>query len=193
MTPRPSAAAAVRAHRDDPHSQSAEPRPEPLPAPPARHIEAAPLTHPASPGNVGRDRIRLRFARFALVGVANTGVTFAVFNLCTALLHLPAAWANVIGWVAGFVNSFVWNRAWTFGDRRHLQMRRVLPRFALASLLALGVSEGVLVGLHAALLSWGAERLVSQTVLLNGIELVAIGCSLGVSYAVSAGWAFRKS
>jgi putative flippase GtrA len=125
--------------------------------------------------------------------VANTGVTFAVFNLCAALPHLPAAWANVIGWVAGFANSFVWNRTWTFGDRRHLQMRRVLPRFALASLLALGVSEGVLLGLHAVLLSTSAARQLPQAVLLNGIELAAIGCSLCVSYAVSANWAFRKS
>lgn len=140
-----------------------------------------------------RDGVRLRFLRFALIGLGNTAVTFAVFNLCLALLHMPAAAANVVGWVAGFVNSFVWNRSWTFADRRHLPMRRVLPRFALASLVALGVSEVVLVGLHSALLSSRLADLLPRTLLLNGIELVAIGCSLGVSYALAATWAFRKS
>lgn len=156
------------------------------------HDDDARADRPAS-STVWRNRVRLRFARFALIGLGNTAVTFAVFNLCTALLHVPAAGANVVGWIAGFANSFAWNRSWTFADRRHLSVGRVLPRFALASLVALGVSEGVLVGLHASLLSWSVARLLPQAVLLNGIELVAIGCSLGVSYALSAGWAFRKS
>ena len=194
MTAAPSATLATRAHPGDARSRSSEVHREALAALPAvEHACDATRTSPPRSSPLEHDRVRLRFARFALIGVANTGVTFAVFNLCTALLHAPAAWANVIGWIAGFANSFVWNRTWTFGDRRHLRVRRVLPRFALASLLALGVSEGVLIGLHAALLSWGAARLGSQTVLLNGIELVAIGCSLCMSYALSAGWAFRKS
>ena len=39
----------------------------------------------------------------------------------------------------------------------------------------------------------GKVRAQSYDVVLNGIELVAIGCSLCMSYALSAGWAFRKS
>jgi putative flippase GtrA len=153
--------------------------------------DAIPRVDPSPPAD--RSRGRLRFARFALVGIANTAVTFAVFNLCTALLHLPPAEANVIGWVAGFANSFVWNRSWTFGDQRHLHLRRVLPRFAIASLVALAVSEGVLVGLHAAVLSSRFAELLPRAVMLNGIEAAAIVCSLGVSYALSARWAFRKA
>jgi putative flippase GtrA len=158
----------------------------------ARFGEAPPAAE-SRPARLPRGAVRLRFARFALIGLGNTAVTFAVFNLCTALLHLPAAGANVVGWIAGFANSFVWNRSWTFADRRHLRVGRVLPRFALASLVALGMSEGVLVGLHAVLLSWSVAERVPHTLLLNGVELVAIACSLGVSYALSAGWAFRKS
>jgi putative flippase GtrA len=163
-----------------------------LTAPAGRRRDAGSVERPPQRSE-RRSRVRLRFLRFALIGLGNTAVTFAVFNLCLALLHLPAAAANVIGWVAGFANSFAWNRAWTFADRRHLRVGRVLPRFALVSLAALGVSEAVLVGLHSALLSSRLVDLLPRTLLLNGIELAAIGCSLGVSYALSACWAFRKA
>ena len=138
-------------------------------------------------------RVRLRFFRFALIGGANTAVTIAVFNLCTAVLHLPAAEANVLGWIAGFANSFAWNRSWTFRDRRDLPTGRVLPRFALASLAALAVSEGVVIGLHAAIFSSHFADSLPHAVALNAIEVVAIGCSLGVNYALSLRWAFRAS
>lgn len=72
-------------------------------------------------------------ARFALVGCTNFVVSFTVFYLSfhylpaeavTALartagvdsaLHPPAAAvANVLAYLAGMVNSFLLNRAWTF-------------------------------------------------------------------------------
>lgn len=136
--------------------------------------------------------MRFRFLRFALVGVANTALTFAVFNLGTAWLQLPAAYANVIGWLAGFANSLVWNRAWTFRDR-DVPLRRALPRFALTNLIALGVSEGVLMGMQALTGALGLGGGLPNAITLNGIEALAIGCSLTVNYTMSVRWAFRPS
>jgi putative flippase GtrA len=82
-----------------------------------------------------------QFGRFIIVGFSNFGVSFAVFyllynygqlsNLFYALLgeagrnledfvlrsgaeSLDASLANSIGYGAGVINSFVWNKLWTF-------------------------------------------------------------------------------
>jgi putative flippase GtrA len=133
----------------------------------------------------------MRFLKFAVVGVANTAITFLVFNLATRLLGMPAAGANAVGWIAGFANSFVWNSAWTFADRPGLARRRVLLRFAVCNLLALGVSTAVVVGLQAAAAGGGVAAALPRAAELNLIELAAIAGSLSVNYIVSSRWAFR--
>lgn len=75
--------------------------------------------------------------KYGLVGVGNTLLTFLVFEgllLCGA----GAFAANLAGYAAGFVNSFVWNRRWVFratgGSRR-----RQAVLFALGAVLCYGV------------------------------------------------------
>src|SRR5271157_5619033 len=76
----------------------------------------------------------IRFVKFALVGLSNTGITFAVFNVRVRWPGLPTLAASALAWIA---NSIIWNRAWTFADRGSLPSRRVLPRFLASNLVAL--------------------------------------------------------
>ena len=133
-------------------------------------------------------RRRRRFLTFAAIGLVNTAVTFAVFNLCTAA-GLPAAAANALGWTAGFANSFLMNRTWTFADRRGLPAGRTLARFAATNAVAFAVSEAVVLG-GGALLPAGAGT-TAHTLALNAVELLAIVASLCVNYALALRWAFR--
>ena len=187
---------ARRAHRDQ----------LPLPAGLRRETPSALAAGPARGGLLARLRERLevgrsrlvgftgrhrRFLKFAAVGVVNTAVTFAVFNLLATRLGAPAAAANLAGWTAGFVNSFLLNRAWTFADRRGLQTGRVLARFALTNVLAFGVSELVVVTGEALLTTTGLGDSLPRALTLNAVELVAIAASLSLNYALSLRWAFR--
>ncbi len=94
-----------------------------------------------------------QLARFLIVGCLNVAVTFVVFVFCYRTLQLgslllsaagpagerlaaalaglgigsiDAAVANFVGYLAGMVNSFVLNKAWTFEARGRtwLQMQR---------------------------------------------------------------------
>ena len=70
-----------------------------------------------------------QFARFLAVGCLNTGVTLLVIALCKSVAGVNPYLSNFIGYAAGLVNSFVWNRQWVFkaGDGK---LRGQAVRFA---------------------------------------------------------------
>ncbi|MCM1028026.1 MAG: GtrA family protein [Pseudoflavonifractor sp.] len=66
-----------------------------------------------STGTIDRANI-IQFIRYALVGVLNTVITFAVIYICKDFLGINPWVSNALGYIAGFVNSFIWNKVWVF-------------------------------------------------------------------------------
>ena len=58
-----------------------------------------------------------QFIKYALVGCLNTGITLFVIFVCKSLLDLNPYIANVLGYVAGLINSFFWNKTWVFKSK----------------------------------------------------------------------------
>jgi putative flippase GtrA len=111
---------------------------------------------------VGNGGIQHPAPRFALVGCTNFLVSLAAFYLCyhylplgkiATALHLSAtraagegvgaegAIANVLAYFAGMMNSFWWNRSWTFRAGGGVLGQAV--RFAVVNML--GLSLGTLI------------------------------------------------
>ncbi|KPK22459.1 MAG: hypothetical protein AMJ61_17100 [Desulfobacterales bacterium SG8_35_2] len=107
-----------------------------------------------------------QFRRFLIVGLSNFAVSFTVFyllynywqlsgpfyrllggagrNLEDFLLQfgagsLDATLANTIGYGAGIVNSFIWNKFWTF-KARHETGQQFL-RFVILNIVCLVLSK----------------------------------------------------
>jgi putative flippase GtrA len=80
------------------------------------------------------------FARFLLVGCLNFVVSFAAFY--AAYRYLPVsgrgALATVVAYAAGFLNSFVLNRLWTFRARGDIGTHAV--KFGLLNAATLAAS-----------------------------------------------------
>ncbi len=57
-----------------------------------------------------------RIIRFAMVGVANTAIDFALFALLYYVSLLPLLAANAGAYGVAVVNSYLLNKYWTFGD-----------------------------------------------------------------------------
>ncbi len=55
----------------------------------------------------------VRFVKFVIVGMGNTLVTYVAY-VVLRMLGVGLDWANFLSYVAGVVNSFVWNRCWVF-------------------------------------------------------------------------------
>lgn len=60
---------------------------------------------------------RNQFIRYLFVGVINTLVTLVVIFIFKSVLGINPWVSNAAGYVAGVVNSFVWNKMWVFHSR----------------------------------------------------------------------------
>lgn len=52
--------------------------------------------------------------KYGIVGVSNTLITAVVIWVLMKLFGVPDVTSNAIGYAAGVLNSFIWNRQWTF-------------------------------------------------------------------------------
>jgi len=89
--------------------------------------------------------------KYGLVGISNTLLTWVVIWLLNDILGYPYATANVIGYVAGLANSFIWNKKWTFKSHRGLSSS--LIRFGLAWLFCYVLQLGLVLYLRE-IISW---------------------------------------
>lgn len=100
-------------------------------------------------------------ARFAAVGVVNTGVDICLFALLLSAAAIPAAAANVLSYSAGVVTSFVLNGRWTFGSGG----RPAGPALSAFALFASAAVAGLLLStLIVALLEGITGPLVAKAV-----------------------------
>lgn len=87
--------------------------------------------------------------KYSIVGIFNTIIGLSVIYFLYNVLHVNYILANVIGYAFGLVNSFFWNKRWTFKSTRHYS-KEIIPFlivFAIsyaANLLTLILSVEVL-------------------------------------------------
>ncbi len=108
------------------------------PGPPAKnHDNPRPARFPAFLKSL------LTLLKFSFVGLLNTGIDYGLFLLLD-FAGLPYLAAHVLSYTAGLVNSFLWNKFWTFRAARVFSFTETV-RFVLVNLAALSVAGGILV------------------------------------------------
>jgi len=63
-----------------------------------------------------------QLARFLIVGVGNTAVSFVAYRLLL-VVSMPYVIAAALGFAAGAVNGYMFNRRWTFSARDSMRAR----------------------------------------------------------------------
>jgi putative flippase GtrA len=85
---------------------------------------------------------KLQLLRFCIIGLGNTTVDFIAFFLLT-WGGVPRLLAQVCSYSVGVVNSFLFNRKWTFQVTHKTNMMEVL-KFSFINGIALLVSSSLL-------------------------------------------------
>lgn len=80
-------------------------------------------------------------SRFSIIGVLNTLMDFAVFTIFHSLFEVNYAVSQIAGYSLGVTNSFIFNKNWTFGDRKaNKKTTRELLQFIVINLISLAVT-----------------------------------------------------
>lgn len=84
-----------------------------------------------------------RMIKFGITGMANTLVDALIYTLLASWLGVNVYLAQVCGYTAGMLNSYLVNRSWTFQtSSRFFSFQMV--KFVISNLLTLAVSIGML-------------------------------------------------
>ncbi|MCI9194668.1 MAG: GtrA family protein [Angelakisella sp.] len=118
--------------------------------------------------------------KFAAVGVVNTLVDFLVFTVLAQALSVNVYLAQVAGYSAGVLNSYVLNRSWTFRVRGRF-FSPALVKFLVLSVCMLGLSTGLLYLCHGVA---GVPKLAAK--------VLATGGTMVVSFLVNRFWVFGE-
>lgn len=124
---------------------------------------------------------KMRMAKFVLVGLLNTGVDFAIFVAMVYGLSVSSAWAQLVSYSVGVVNSYVWNRKWTFQASGMGSLRDMI-RFVALTGSSFAAATALLLGLEHGL---GWPPILAKT--------ASIFVSVAVNYTGSRFWVFRVS
>jgi putative flippase GtrA len=119
-----------------------------------------------------------RLIRFALVGGSNTLVTIVSYAV---LIEIGVAYllAAVIGYVAGILNGYTWNRLWTFETGPFH-----LPEFSRYVVVQL---SGLVMNLLLLLI------LIETFDLAKGLaEILSVVPIVLLTYSLNRSWTFRQ-
>jgi putative flippase GtrA len=112
-----------------------------------------------------------QLVRFGIVGGLNTFVDYGMFNLLVGVFGVSYLMANPIAITAGILNSFLWNKNWTFSANRSRAWAREAVLFVLVSVIGMLLNTG---GLW--LLTWlsGNEALWAMNLQKLGASVVSM-------------------
>jgi len=141
----------------------------------------------------GRVPSLFEFAKFALTGVLNSGVDFGVLNS----LMLITGVSSGAGFVAfksvsvtlGTINSYLWNKYWTFDTAKSAGARRELVSFLVVTLVAVGLNVA---GADVIVNVIGAPRGVSTKLWANFGAISGAGLTLFTNFFGYKFFVFKK-
>ncbi len=80
-----------------------------------------------------------QFLRFGCIGFLNTGLGFLVTNTISKALGISQGWqyglVTGVGFICAVIQSYLWNRTWTFGSETGVTLWKNLRRLFLVGLL----------------------------------------------------------
>lgn len=127
----------------------------------------------------GRAAELWRIIKFGVVGVANTLVDLVVYTVLAVGLGVNVYLAQAIGCAAGMLNSYLFNRSWTFRSSERFFSPQ-LVKFIATNLVVLGLSMALL---RFFMSSFGLGKLAAK--------LVVTPFTMVLNFVISRLWVFK--
>ena len=132
--------------------------------------------------------------KFVSVGVLNTLIDFGILNLLSYIFAIhsgPAiALFNAVSFSAAVVNSYFWNKFWTFRVGASDEGAKDFVQFVFVSLIGLGLNTGIVYSLTTLV---GAPEDVSPALWENIAKAIAIPVNLTWNFLGYKFWVFKSN
>jgi putative flippase GtrA len=152
--------------------------------------------------DAGRRAVAVKAVSFALVGVVNASVDFAVFSFSFYYLGFAIITSNLISWLVAVTGSYVMNSMTTFAAESGRKLRlKSYASFLLAQVAGLVANTATVLIVSAAIPpAWHAAFGVEAPLVLGGRaidpvligKVLAIGASFLVNFSLSHFVVFRR-
>ncbi len=84
-----------------------------------------------------KNKEKIRFLKFALVGISGTVIDFGIFNLLSSLVGFPTLPSSVVSFIVAVFNNFFWNRHWTYPESKERPFSEQFGKFGVVSVAGL--------------------------------------------------------
>jgi len=122
---------------------------------------------------------RIRFLKFAFVGLTGTIVDFGIMNLMRLVFGFPLVWAQAISFTIAVFNNFLWNRFWTYPESRTKAATHQLLQFIIINII------GIII--RTPLISWVDQlilNLIGRLDLNLPLENFVVSQNLALAFSI---------
>lgn len=120
--------------------------------------------------------------RFVVVGGMNTAVDFTVFSVLKSIFDVSYSLCQVAGYSMGMLNSFIFNKIWTFDNKySKLSAHQQVFQFLFVNIAALAITLLCL-----------RLLIVKFTVHVYWAKIIVTGISFSINYLSYKYWVFME-
>lgn len=88
---------------------------------------------------ISNKKEQTRFMKFLVVGIISSIVDFGLMNLFTLTFNLSLVLSQAISFTVAVLNSFLWNRYWTYPDSRSKSVVQQLVQFTVVNVVGIAI------------------------------------------------------
>lgn len=138
---------------------------------------------------------RIRFLKFAGVGLIGAIIDFGVMNILVTLFQFQFVIAGTISFICAVISNFTWNRFWTYPESRAKPLFGQLFQFSLVNAAGLLIRIPILkIGeptLDQLLKSFSITAPYHQTISHNFTLAIAVGIVMMWNFFVNRYWTYN--
>lgn len=90
------------------------------------------------------EKERVRFFRFAVVGLIGAVIDFGIMNLLTQVFAASLVLAGTISFISAIFSNFIWNRYWTYPESRSRPIAKQLGMFFAVNIAGMAIRLPIL-------------------------------------------------
>lgn len=121
----------------------------------------------------------IKLIKFGFIGMINTAITIGSYAFFVYIIGMNFIAANIIGYLLGMINSYIWNKNWVFQVKESHFLFYI--KFFIVNLAMLGLNS---LGLYFLVTTFHLNKLLSQ--------IVVVGFVMIINYFLTKKWTFTS-